>query len=198
MGDAYRPTLWDVVVRDAIAFHQTGERGLVDPEDAFELEASSPALESVNIFRKWQPGKADAGKESVTDEDSPVLQVIRLYQQLLDFHADDKDQTAFLSADLDRLIWARGVAVADTEAEPDDAIQKALSGFIARAGHHEISAMARVALAEILRPKNPAEARAVAFKAVERHPQSVGAKQCHNLIADRVQRVSRYNRTHMG
>ena len=50
MGDAYRPTLWDVVVRDAIAFHQTGERGLVDPEDAFELEASSPALENVNVF----------------------------------------------------------------------------------------------------------------------------------------------------
>ena len=183
MGKAYRPTLWDVVARDAIAFHQTGERGLVDPEDAFEFEASSPALQGVNIFRKWKPAQAEADKESVTDKDSPVLQVIRFYQKILNFHADDEDQTAFLSADLDRLIWARGVAVADAEAEPDDAIQKALSDFIDRAGHHEISAMARVALAEILRPKNPAEARAVALEAVERHPQSVGAKQCHNLIA---------------
>lgn len=183
MGDAYRPTLWDVVVRDAIAFHQTGERGLVEPEDAFELEASSPALQDVNIFRMWKPARAEGEKESVTDKDSPVLQVMRCYQKILDFHADDEDQTAFLSADLDRLIWARGVAVADAEAEPDDANQKALSDFIDRAGHHEISAMARVALAEILRPKNPAEARAVALEAVERHPQSVGAKQCHNLIA---------------
>ena len=183
MGDAYRPTLWDVVVRDAIAFHQTGERGLVDPEDAFELEASSPALENVNVFLKWQPGKAEAGKESITDEGSPILRVIRLYQQILDFHADDEDKTAFLSADLDRLRWAHGAAVADGETEPDDAIQKALSEFIDRTGDHEISALARVALAEILRPKNPAEARAVALEAVERHPQSVGAKQCHNLIA---------------
>ena len=183
MGDSYRPTLWDVVVRDAIAFHQTGERGMVDPEDAFEFEASSPALQDVNIFRTWKPSQGEGEKESVTDKDSPVLQVIRFYQKILDFHADDEDQTAFLSADLDRLIWARGVAVANAEAEPDDAIQKALSGFIARAGYHEISAMARVALAEILRPKNPAEARAVALEAVERHPQSVGAKQCHNLIA---------------
>ena len=120
MGKAYRPTLWDVVARDAIAFHQTGERGLVDPEDAFELEASSPALQDVNIFRKWKPAQAEADKESVTDKDSPVLRVISLYQQVLDFHADDEDQTAFHSADLDRLIWARGVAVADAEAEPDE------------------------------------------------------------------------------
>ena len=137
---------------------------------------------SISSRRGSQP-EAEGEKESVTDKDSPVLQVIRFYQKILNFHADDEDQTAFLSADLDRLIWARGVAVADAEAEPDDAIQKALSDFIDRAGHHEISAMARVALAEILRPKNPAEARAVALEAVERHPQSVGAKQCHNLIA---------------
>ena len=101
----------------------------------------------------------------------------------MDFHADDEDKTAFLSADLDRLRWAHGAAVADGETEPDDAIQKALSEFIDRTGDHEISALARVALAEILRPKNPSEARTVALEAVERHPQSVGAKQCHNLIA---------------
>ena len=63
MGDAYRPTLWDVVVRDAIAFHQTGERGLVDPEDAFELEASSPALQDVNIFQTWKPAQVEGEKE---------------------------------------------------------------------------------------------------------------------------------------
>ena len=183
MGDAYRPTLWDVVVRDAIAFHQTGERGLVDPEDAFELEASSPALQDVNVFRKWKPAQAEADKESVTDKDSPVLRVISLYQQILDFHADDEDQTAFRSADLDRLIWARGVAVADAEAEPDEEFCKALRAFIEQCGDHEISALARFQLAEIIRSESPVEARMIALEAVERHPQSVGAKQCHNLIA---------------
>ena len=182
MGKAYRPTLWDVVVRDAIAFHQTGERGLVEPEDAFELEASSPALQAVNIFRKWRPAQAEAGNDLVTDKDSPVLLVISLYQQILNFHADDQDQTAFLSADLDRLLWARGAAVADAETEPDDAVRKALSEFIERAEDHEICAMARFTVADILRPKSPVEARAIALEAVERHPQSVGAQQCHNLI----------------
>ena len=183
MGKAYRPTLWDVVARDAIAFYQTGEQGLVKPEDAFELEASSPAFDDVNVFRKWKLAEAQADMDSVTDKESPVLRVIRLYQQILDFHAHNQDQTAFLSADLDRLLWARGVAVVDAETEPDDALRKALSEFIERVGDHEISAMARFALAEILRPESPAEARVIALEAVERYPQSVGAKQCQNLIA---------------
>jgi hypothetical protein len=183
MGDAYRPTLWDVVVRDAIAFHQTGERGLVAPEDAFELEASSPALQNVNAFRAWKPAQAEANDDSVTDKDSPVLRVISLYQQILDFHADDNDQTAFLSADLDRLIWARGVAVADAEAEPDEEFCKALRTFIEQCGDHEISAMARFQLAEIIRSESPAEARMIALKAVDRYPTTIGGKQCHNLIA---------------
>ncbi|MBL6909258.1 MAG: hypothetical protein ISR34_02415 [Pirellulales bacterium] len=183
MGKAYRPTLWDVVARDAIAFHQTGERGLVDPEDAFEFEASSPALQGVNIFRKWKPAQAEADKESVTDKDSPVLRVISLYQQILDFHADDEDQTAFHSADLDRLIWARGVAVANAEAEPDEEFCKALRSFIEQCGDHEISAMARFQLAEIIRSESPAEARMIALKAVDRYPTTIGGKQCHNLIA---------------
>ena len=183
MGKAYRPTLWDVVARDAIAFHQTGERGLVDPEDAFELEASSPALQDVNAFRVWKPAQAEADKELVTDKDSPVLRVISLYQQILDFHADDEDQTAFRSVDLDRLIWARGVAVADAEAEPDDEFCKAVRIFIEQCGDHEISAMARFQLAEVIRSESPAEARMIALKAVDRYPTTIGGKQCHNLIA---------------
>ena len=183
LGDAYRPTLWDIVVRDAIAFHQTGERGLVDPEDAFELEASSPALQDVNAFRAWKPAQAEAGNESVSDKDSPVLRVISLYQQILDFHADDEDLTAFHSADLDRLIWARSVVVANAGAEPDEEFCKALRTFIEQCGDHEISAMARFQLAEIIRSESPAEARMIALKAVDRYPTTIGAKQCHNLIA---------------
>ena len=182
LGDAYRPTLWDIVVRDAIAFHQTGERGLVDPEDAFELEASSPALQDVNAFRAWKPAQAEAGNESVSDKDSPVLRVISLYQQILDFHADDEDLTAFHSADLDRLIWARSVVVANAGAEPDEEFCKALRIFIEQAGDHEISAMARFQLAEIIRSESPAEARSIATLAVDRHPGSIGGKQCQNLI----------------
>ena len=69
MSDAYRPTLWDVLVHDALAFATTGERGLADPEDLFELSPESPALGTPEDFCAWNP----AADSTVTDTDSPLL-----------------------------------------------------------------------------------------------------------------------------
>lgn len=181
MGAAYRPTIWDVVVHDAIAFHVMGERGFAEPEDAFELEASSPALQDVEAFRRWKPAGPDGGG-AVSDTESPLLAVAGLYQALLAFHADDADRTAFLAADLDRLLWAGDVAVADANAQPKKALQAVLRDFIERAADHELSAQARFHLASSLREDDPAEARAIALAGSEAHPKSVGGKQCRNLV----------------
>lgn len=180
MGPAYRPTLWDVIIHDAIAFATTGERGLGEPEDAFELEASSPALQDPTSFGNWKPM---AGVDAATDTNSPLLKVIDLYQDLLAFHVDDSDRTAFLAADLERLLWAGDTAVADAEAQPADAVEDALQSFIERAGEHELSSQGRFHLASRLREDAPAKAREVAMVAVEIHPNSVGGKQCRNLVA---------------
>ncbi len=140
MPPAYRPTVWDVVVHDAIAFAASGERGLIEPEDAFELTASSPALEPVAEFRSWKADQGGTAGRPVTDVDSPLLQAVRLYQSLLAFHAADNDQTAFLAADLERLVWAGSTAVADGDAEPQPRLRIALEKFIQRAGGHELTA----------------------------------------------------------
>ena len=112
MSDAYRPTVWDVVVRDALEFASSGERGLVAPEDAFELDAAGPALGTPDAFLAWQP-EAD---KAVTDLDSPLLETAKLYRSLLEFHRDDADRTAFLAADLDRILWASAAAVSQGDA----------------------------------------------------------------------------------
>ena len=75
------------------------------------------------------------------------------------------------------------MVVANAGAEPDEEFCKALRIFIEQAGDHEISAMARFQLAEIIRSESPAEARSIATQAVDRHPGSIGGKQCQNLIA---------------
>jgi len=178
MPDAYRPTVWDVIVRDALAFAESGERGLVDPEDAFELAADGPALGTLDEFLAWRPDEDPA----VTDRDSPLLQAAGLYRGLLAFHKTDADRTALLAADLDRILWAAGHAVGDDVGARK---QAALEGFIARAGDHETVAMARFHLASVVREQGDlVEARAIAAKAVEQHPKSPGAKLCHNLIAE--------------
>jgi hypothetical protein len=181
MPDAYRPTVWDVVVHDALAFAASGERGLADPEDAFELEATSPALGTPDEFLAWKP-ETDA---ATTDRDSPILLAARLYRDLLAFHADDKDRTAFLAADLERIEWAAGAAVDAGDVTVADRKADALEAFIARAGTHEITAMARHALAEVARAADDlVEARAIAARGMDEHPKSVGGRSCRNLIAD--------------
>jgi hypothetical protein len=177
MPDAYRPTVWDVVAHDALAFAASGERGLASPEDAFEIEATRAALGSVEAFRKADP------TQLTTDTDSPLLQTWRLFQRLLDFHADDTDRTAFLAADLDRLLWAAGVAVDAGDVTVAGRKREALEAFVTQAGDHELASLARHALAETLHGQGDlVAARAIAVTGMESQPTSVGGKQCKNLI----------------
>jgi hypothetical protein len=190
LSDAYRPTVWDVSVRDAIDFASSGERGLVAPEDAFELDAASPALGTVDEFLAWQP-EAD---KTVTDLDSPLLETARLYRELLRFHRGDTDRTAFLAADLDRILWASNVAVSPGDAaDLADRKEAALEAFVERAGDHETASLARFHLATLLQQGDGqsagpeggdlVEARDVAQKGAEAHPRSPGGVQCKNLVA---------------
>ena len=184
MPAAYRPTIWDVVIRDAIEFTSSGERGLVAPEDAFELDAAGPALGTLEEFLAWQP---DAD-QTITDRDSPLLETTRLYRGLLEFHRADTDRTALLAADLDRILWASGAAVSRGDAaDLADRKETALEAFIERAGDHETATLARFHLASLLQQDDGdndlVEARAIALKGAEAHPTSPAGVLCKNLVA---------------
>jgi len=178
MSDAYRPTVWDVVARDALEFATSGERGVVAPEDVFELAADSPALGTPEEFLAWKPEEDPA----ITDRDSPLVESARLYRSLLGFHKPGADRTAFLAADLDRILWAAGAATGEGLAERK---QAALEAFIARAGEHETAALARFHLAALVREAGDlVEARAIAAQAAAAHPKSPGGVLAKNLIAE--------------
>ena len=178
MPDAYRPTVWDVVARDALEFAASGERGLMAPEDAFELDVDSPALGTLEEFLAWQP-EAD---EAVTDKESPVLEAAAVYRGLIEFHRADAERSALLAADLDRILWASNTAVGEGL---DERKQAALRAFLERAGDHETAALAAFQLASIAQQQGDlVEARAIAAKAAAAHPQSHGAALCGNLVAE--------------
>jgi hypothetical protein len=177
MPDAYRPTVWDVIARDAIAFAASGERGLVEPEDAFEIDALGPVLGPREAFLAWRP----EAEEGFTDTGSPLVQAAGLYRDLIQFHAADADRTALVAADLDRIQWAAGVAVGE---EKETRIRAALEQFIDSAADHEIASLARHLLAERLRASDElVEAHAVAKAGAEAFPGSPGAAQCRNTLA---------------
>jgi uncharacterized protein YfaS (alpha-2-macroglobulin family) len=175
LADAYRPTLFDFIAHEALQFYQTGEQSAVTAADAFELEADGPAFADAATFAAWNPAASP-------DDTSPKLKAIRLYQQLLHFHAADTDRTAFLDVDLARLAYAHNVAVGETEAERYKA---ALARFIAATARHEIFARACALLATQLHTEEePARAHALATRGFEKFPESMGGTMCFNLIKE--------------
>jgi hypothetical protein len=177
MPDAYRPSVWDVVARGAIEFAASGERGLMAPEDAFELDVESPALGTLEEFLAWRPER----DEAITDKESPLLEAAALYRSLLEFHSRDADPSARLSADLDRILWASGAAVGEGL---EDRKGEALRAFVERAGDHETAALATFHLASLIQGQGDfVAARELAAKAAAKWPESHGGAQCANLVS---------------
>jgi len=177
MPDAYRPTVWDVLARDAIAFATSGERGLMAPEDAFEIDPASPALGTPEEFLAWKPEASN----TVTDKNSPLLEAAALFRSVIEFHRGDTEPSALLSADLDRILWAAGAAVGEGVTDRKEA---ALTAFIERAGKHEMAAEAMFHLASLVQEQGDlVRARTIALQAAAAHPKSHGGAQCANLAS---------------
>lgn len=171
--DSYRPTLFDFVAHEALAFYQSGEQAGAKAEDAFEIDAASPIFDPPAAFLRWQPESADAA--------APLLRAVRLYQALLAFHAKDAERTAAIDADLLRLEFAHNAAVGENR---EERYRDALGRFIAEWADHPVSARARYHLAQALRPQDDVAARAMAKQGADAFPEEIGGKLCWNLVRE--------------
>ena len=137
--DSYRPTLFDVLAHNALGFYLAGEQAASQPFDAFQLSASSPIFSSVADFINWEP--------DTTDQSSATLKAIRIYQQLLAFHQNDADRSAFLDTDLARIVFGNNQAVGD---EKLSRFKAALRRFADQNADHEIASRALHHLAQAI------------------------------------------------
>ncbi len=171
--DRYRPTLFDFLAYEALAFYQAGEQGAVTVEDEFELDANtSPIFADAATFTAWEPPASDAL--------SPTRRAVRLYRKLLAFHQADQDRSAYYDADLSRLVFGHNAAVGE---EKENRYQAALERFIAATDGHEVSARALALLAtEVNEQGEPTKARALAQRGLDAFPESAGGAMCFNLI----------------
>ncbi len=173
--DTYRPTLFDFLAYEALAFYQTGEQGAVKAEDAFELPASGPALDDAGTFLGWHATFATKDFPA-----SPIVKALDLYGRLMRFHERDADRSAFLDADLARLHYAFNVAVGD---DKDARYEAALARFADATAKHEISARALALLAGRRHAAGePKQARQLAQRGLRAFPESAGGQLCYNLI----------------
>ncbi|HEY4246733.1 MAG TPA: alpha-2-macroglobulin family protein [Lacunisphaera sp.] len=170
--DQYRPTLYDFLAYEALKFYQAGEHAARKAEDNFEADASSPIFGDVAAFEQWQP--------VTTDDTSPILKAIRLYQDLLKFHQADKDRSAYYDADLARLTYGHNIAIGENK---DDRYKAALERFVEVTARHEISARALAVLASVINQEgDAAKAHELAGRGLSAFPKSAGGALCFNLI----------------
>jgi uncharacterized protein YfaS (alpha-2-macroglobulin family) len=178
--DNYRPTLYDFLAFNALEFYSSGEQAAARSEDAFELSADSPIFAPADEFVQW--------KVKTTDKSSRLVKAIHLYQDLLRFHQNDKDKAAFLDADLWRLHFGYNKAFGE---DKNARYKAALKAFTEKWSTepkspgeiHPETARATFLLASVLQQEGDlVEARRLAEQAAKAYPDSIGGKQCSNLI----------------
>ena len=172
--DSYRPTLFDFVAFEAIEFYSAGEQAGAKAEDAFEIDASGPALGTTADFLAWEP--------TTTDTSSVKLKAIKLYQKLLRIHSDDSDRSAYLDAELGRLQFCHANATGEEKGERYIA---ALKAFAEANSKHELSATSRHRWAMLVRDRGDrVDAREIAQQGFNTFPKSAGGANCKNLISE--------------
>jgi uncharacterized protein YfaS (alpha-2-macroglobulin family) len=175
MPDSYRPTLYDFIAHEALAFYTSGEQAGAKSQDAFELSADSPILGASAQFMAWQPASPETN--------SPVLRAVRLYQDLLRFHkADAAPQLAFADADLERLTYGWNSAFGENKKQR---YKVALEDFIHAYGDFEVSALALEREARVFQQEEDlVRAHELAQRGAQLFPGSPGGKLCHNLVTE--------------
>lgn len=110
----YRPTLFDFLAHRALKFYCNEESSLPRPTYEFELT-------SLNGFK---PAKAFVHIKFMTrDTSSLKYRALLLYQDLIDFHLNDKTADALIDVELERLSFVRQITF---HSEKDAAYEQAL------------------------------------------------------------------------
>ncbi len=184
MPDSWRPTLYDFIAHEALAFYTTGEQAGAKPEDAFEVTADSPIFEPASNFMFWGEGPAqpEVAKRMIAQLSSTAFKAIRLYGQLLQFHREDRTPLAFAAVDLERLTWGWNTAFGETK---NDRYKTALERFIKDYADFDISALAMEREARLLQQAGDlVAAHKLAQRGAQLFPDSPGGRLCHNLVAE--------------
>lgn len=192
-SEQFRPTLFDFLAHRAIDFYSSNEAGLTKPAASF----------SVNDARYFGPTSQFAALElSSPDDFSFEFQTLKLYQEAINFHLDDKDPTALIDAELQRLLF---VHQKSSLTEKDSLFLSALQALETRFKDHPSSTEVAFQMAvhmsreeekvipydgepitnnSISEDKKWDRKRAVEIcqSAASRFPDSYGAKNCLALI----------------
>jgi uncharacterized protein YfaS (alpha-2-macroglobulin family) len=179
----YRPTLFDLLNHNALAFYKTDENSITKPAYQFEIDNAN-YLSDAKTFANL----------NITSKDSTSLQLhaLKIYQDLIQFHLKDKEPYALVDADIDRLLFVSQNSILDnTESLLLDTLKASQELW----NTHETSALYSYHIAWTLYqqgnkyvPKTNADVRWKTKEALElcnaviqKFPESRGAEKCEVL-----------------
>ncbi len=133
-----RPTLYDLLVFRAIDFFRNEEKGVTRPAYRFTINDPAAFLPATR-FAQYKFTTQDTG--------ALHFQALKLYQDVLALHAQDKTPAALIDADLQRLQFAYDYSVLP---DKKDLYLKALEAVAARYPEEPAAAMASFHIAVLL------------------------------------------------
>ncbi len=193
-SEKFRPTLFDFLAHRAIAFYSSSEAGLTKPANTFLMDqasyfASSSEFASLNII--------------TPDKLSFEFQAMKLYQEVIRMHMPDKDPTALVDAEIERLSFVHKKSILP---EKDSLYLSALYKLESRYKNHPSSTEVAYEIASQLNADDETvipfdqyenepsrliseshkwdkkQAIEICEAAISRFPDSFGAKNCQSLI----------------
>ncbi len=180
----YRPTLYDLLAHRAVDFFMNEETGLTEPIYRFSMDSPdyfAPVREFVRLPISSQ------------DTLSRSYYAIRLLQDIVRSHLNDRTPEALIDADLKRLNFVHQEAVMDLK---DSLYRQALQTLLDDHRTHASSAGISFVLANALYEKGSGydplksdehkwdmkRARELCLEALKNHPTSEGALSCKTLL----------------
>ncbi|MBF0501554.1 MAG: hypothetical protein HQM09_15555 [Candidatus Riflebacteria bacterium] len=168
-----RPTLFDFTAHNALDFYMSGEQAGANPQDAFEIDAKSQALSDAKAFLAWEPDTGDTA--------SPKYKTVQLLRRLMAYHSKQGNANALIDLDLQRLLWAREVAVGE---EASDRYLQQLVMIAKESADSPLSSIACArAAGELIKQGKRVDAYKIASEGLKRHPNSDGATDCKAIIS---------------
>ena len=193
-SEKFRPTLFDFIAHRAIDFYSSSEAGLTKPANSFLIDKADyfASSEEFTAFIISSP-----------DTLSFEYQAIKLMQEVVKTHLTDKDPTALIDAELERLSFVHDKSILPGK---DSLYLAALFKLESRFKNHPSSTEVAYAIASQLisseaepnpyldgnseSPKSTSEthkwnkkqAIEICEAAISRFPDSFGAGNCRSLI----------------
>ncbi|MBO3097665.1 alpha-2-macroglobulin family protein [Gelidibacter pelagius] len=185
----FRPTLFDFLNHNALAFYQTDETSITQPAYKFQID-NPEFLSDAKTFSRLD----------ITHRDSTSLQLkaLKIYKNLIAFHLKDKEPYALADVDIQRLQFVKNNATFNAK---DAVYLKSLKQASSSYKNHEVSALYDFEIASLYHqqgqsydPKTNADVRwkikdaiAICDSVNENFPKSKGAEKCavlKNIISN--------------